>query len=288
MKLTAIQKLTGVLELVSGLHIGSGNTEMHIGGTDNPVIKNPLTLEPYIPGSSIKGKIRSLLEWELGVVGLTEGKPLSFKDIAKLKGAEQERAKDILRLFGGAPEGNGANETLVKEIGPTRLAFWDCPLEESWKDMMKNRNLLFTETKMENMIDRIRGVAEHPRNTERVPAGARFVFNLTLRVHDYGNGGENLLPTLWRGLKLLELTGLGGSGSRGYGKIRFAELKFEGRGDLDAIEEIKKIWPLEKPEPERNANGWPVGFFEATAGAWEGEPLVRESQGKYEQRLELE
>jgi CRISPR-associated protein Csm3 len=56
MKLTAIQKLTGVLELVSGLHIGSGNTEMHIGGTDNPVIKHPLTLEPYIPGSSIKGQ----------------------------------------------------------------------------------------------------------------------------------------------------------------------------------------------------------------------------------------
>jgi CRISPR-associated protein Csm3 len=234
MKLTAIQKLTGVLELVSGLHIGSGNTEMHIGGTDNPVIKHPLTLEPYIPGSSIKGKIRSLLEWELGVVSLTEGKPLGFKDIGKLKGAEQDQAKDILRLFGGAPEGNSTSEALVREIGPTRLAFWDCPLDKTWVGDMQNRNLLLTETKTENMIDRIKGVAENPRNTERVPAGAKFDFSLTLRIHD----GESLLPTLWRGLKLLELTGLGGSGSRGYGKVRFARLELEGR---DLLPEIGKI-----------------------------------------------
>lgn len=62
MKLTAIRTLQGQIELLTGLHIGSGNVEMHIGGTDNPVIKNPVTQEPYIPGSSIKGKIRSLLE----------------------------------------------------------------------------------------------------------------------------------------------------------------------------------------------------------------------------------
>ncbi len=66
MKLVTIEKITGTLELVTGLHIGSGNNEMHIGGTDNPVIKHPLTGEPYIPGSSIKGKIRSLLKWGVG------------------------------------------------------------------------------------------------------------------------------------------------------------------------------------------------------------------------------
>ncbi|MEI6542399.1 MAG: type III-A CRISPR-associated RAMP protein Csm3, partial [Methylococcales bacterium] len=77
MQLTKIQKLTGQIELLSGLHIGSGNTEIHIGGTDNPVIKNPITQEPYIPGSSIKGKIRSLLEWQLGVVAQTAGNPLN-------------------------------------------------------------------------------------------------------------------------------------------------------------------------------------------------------------------
>ena len=78
MQLTKIQKLTGQIELLSGLHIGSGNTEIHIGGTNNPVIKNPITQEPYIPGSSIKGKMRSLLEWHLGVIGQTDGQPLSF------------------------------------------------------------------------------------------------------------------------------------------------------------------------------------------------------------------
>ena len=82
---------------------------------------------------------------------------------------------------------------------------------------MKDKNLLLTETKMENMIDRIRGVAEHPRNTERVPASARFDFRLTLKVLD----DEDLLDDILRGLRLLELTGLGGSGSRGYGKLRF-------------------------------------------------------------------
>lgn len=235
MKLTAIQKLTGTLELVSGLHIGSGNNEMHIGGTDNPVLKHPLTLEPYIPGSSIKGKIRSLLEWELGVVALTDGDPLGFKHIGKLGGTEQVQAKNLLRLFGGAPEGGNHNDALVREIGPTRLSFWDCALEKSWVEEMNRRNLLLTETKMENMIDRIRGVAEHPRNTERVPAGARFTFNLTIRVHD----GEDLLPTIWRGLRLLELTGLGGSGSRGYGKVKFTALALEDRNVLEEVARIR-------------------------------------------------
>lgn len=239
MKLTAIQPLTGTLELVSGLHIGSGNTEMHIGGTDNPVIKHPLTQQPYIPGSSLKGKLRSLLEWQLGVVGLTDGKPLSFSHINKFRDEKTiEQAKNLLKLFGGAPEGSGNHDDkLVKEIGPTRLAFWDCALEKDWVDEMNHRNLLLTETKMENTIDRIRGVAEHPRNTERVLAGARFDFQLTLRVHD----GEDLLPLLWRGLKLLELTGLGGSGSRGYGKVKFTKLERENQqgGRESVLEHVR-------------------------------------------------
>jgi CRISPR-associated protein Csm3 len=234
MKLTAIKKLTGTLELITGLHIGSGNNEMHIGGTDNPVLKHPRTLEPYIPGSSIKGKIRSLLEWELGVVGITQGDPLGFKHLNELAKAELAQAKNLLRLFGGAPEGGNYHDELVREIGPTRLSFWDCALEREWVKEMNSRNLLLTETKMENMIDRIRGVAEHPRNTERVPADARFDFNLTIRIHD----DEDLLSMVWRGLKLLELTGLGGSGSRGYGKVKFTKLALE---EQDVLEEIAKV-----------------------------------------------
>ncbi|MDF9391738.1 MULTISPECIES: type III-A CRISPR-associated RAMP protein Csm3 [Methylococcus] len=236
MKLIALQKLTGTLELVSGLHIGSGNTEMHIGGTDNPVIKHPLTQHPYIPGSSLKGKIRSLLEWELGVVGITDGTPLGFKHIDRIDPAQLEPAKNLLRLFGGAPEGGNHDSDLVKEIGPTRLAFWDCALEPGWIEEMNSRNLLLTENKSENMIDRIRGVAEHPRNTERVPAGARFEFNLTLRVHD---GDENLLEIVWKGLRLLELTGLGGSGSRGYGKLKFTRLELEGEDKLPELGKVR-------------------------------------------------
>jgi CRISPR-associated protein Csm3 len=224
MKLTQISEISGQIELVSGLHIGSGNTEMHIGGTDNPVIKNPVTNEPYIPGSSLKGKMRSLLEWHAGVVGEAEGKPLGFKHLGKLSGNQLLQGKNILRLFGGAPEGAGADDRLLEEIGPTRLAFWDCNLDPDWVADMRGRNLLLTETKMENMIDRIKGVAEHPRNTERVPAGARFDFRLTVKVHD----DEDLLDEILRGLRLLELTGIGGSGSRGYGKLRFAGLTLAG------------------------------------------------------------
>ncbi len=212
MKLTKIQKITGTIELLTGLHIGSGNTEMHIGGTDNPVIKNPITQQPYIPGSSIKGKMRSLLEWEMGVVGETQGKPLAFEHVDKV--ADKEAAKTLLKLFGGAPKPN-TTESLVEEIGPTRWAFWDCNPDPKWIEVMEQKNLLLTEIKMENSIDRITGTAENPRNTERVPAGARFQFQITQRVHD----GEDLTAMLLRGLKLLELTGLGGSGSRGYGKI---------------------------------------------------------------------
>lgn len=219
MQLTNIQLLSGKIRLLTGLHIGAGNEEMHIGGTDNPVIKNPLTGQPYIPGSSLKGKMRSLLEWQLGVVGVTEGKPLSFKHLDDV--SNKEEAKKLLKLFGGAPdEASKNNMALVEEVGPTRLAFWDCGLNPDWV-ANKAGDKLLTETKMENMIDRIQGVAQHPRQTERVPAGAEFDFKLTLRVHD----SEDLTDMLFQGLKLIELTGLGGSLSRGYGKVEFVDLK---------------------------------------------------------------
>jgi CRISPR-associated protein Csm3 len=234
MILTAIRKLTGQIELITGLHIGSGNTEMHIGGTDNPVIKHPVTQDPYIPGSSIKGKMRSLLEWRLGVVEVTDGAPLGFTHIKDLPENSRSRAKNILRLFGGAPEGVGENSALVQEIGPTRLAFWDCALASDWINEMRGRNLLLTETKMENTIDRIRGVALHPRNSERVPAGARFDFALTIRVHD----SEDLMATVYEGLRLLELTGLGGSGSRGYGKVKLAKLDLDGQNVLPEMAKV--------------------------------------------------
>ena len=82
MQLTQIKQITGTLVLKTGLHIGGGDTEMRIGGIDNQVVKDPLTGLPYIPGSSLKGKIRSLLEWKLGLVSPeSAGKPFSFKQL---------------------------------------------------------------------------------------------------------------------------------------------------------------------------------------------------------------
>lgn len=212
MKLTEIKKITGKIKLLTGLHIGSGDTEMHIGGTDNPVIKNPINHQPYIPGSSIKGKIRSLLEWDLGLISVTEGEPLAFKHLKDVDEVTKADAKDLLKLFGGAPQPQTDIE-LIKEIGPTRLSFWDCKMDEEW---VKSRDSnMLTEIKMENTIDRIKGTADNPRNTERVPAGSKFDFTISMRVHD----NEDLTALLLRGLHLLQLTGLGGSGSRGYGKV---------------------------------------------------------------------
>ena len=134
-------------------------------------------------------------------------------------------------MFGGASDSKN-DEALIKEIGPSRLAFWDCSLDSEWVEQMGNQ--LLTEVKMENTIDRIKGTAEHPRNTERVPATARFDFNLTLRVHDQ----EDLIETILVGLKLLELTGLGGSGSRGYGKIAFRDLKLDGQDLQTKFEQL--------------------------------------------------
>lgn len=241
MQLTAIKTLTGQIELLTGLHIGGGDADMHIGGIDNPVIKHPVTQEPYIPGSSIKGKMRSLLEWELGVVSHTEGKPLGYKHLEKLNEDQKEDAKVILKLFGGAPDGKD-NAEPVNEIGPTRLAFWDCPLDRQWIEEMKAKNLLLTEAlteaKMENSIDRIRGVAENPRQTERVPADAKFKFRVTLREH---KDDEDLLDTILKGLRLIEISGLGGSGSRGYGKVRFNNLKCD---DESLDDRLKNMDPF--------------------------------------------
>ena len=226
MQLTKIWLIEGDIELVTGLHIGAGNEEMHIGGTDNPVVKNPVDRRPYIPGSSVKGKMRSLMEWQAGTVGDTGGNPVRFRDACRIPDEKKRiRAENILKLFGGAPEGQ-PDEAFIHRIGPSRLAFWDCPLNEDWARRMDSDHVPLTEIKMETAIDRIGGAAARGslRNTERVPAGARFDFRLTLRVHD----GEDLFGEVLHGLRLVELTGLGGSGSRGYGKVRFLDLVRDG------------------------------------------------------------
>ena len=226
MKLTNIVEIKAKLVLQTGLHIGAGDSEMHIGGIDNSVIKHPLTQSPYIPGSSLKGKIRTLLEWRSGAV---QNNPLTLKDVSK----NPEEVKNILRLFGISGDTKNSEQE-VAEIGVSRLTFWDCALNEDWEKAIRDDNQLLTEAKSENTIDRITSTAGNPRQTERVPAGAEFDFKLTLRQFE-GDKPE-LLDLVLKGLKLLELDSLGGSGSRGYGKVKFTELTVDGEArNLDDI-----------------------------------------------------
>ncbi len=222
MKLLEIKKIESKIVLETGLHIGAGNDDVKIGGIDNPVIKNPITNRPYIPGSSIKGKVRTLLEWEAGQIG-DDGKPSSSKSLAKEKEKSDENVSDnlILRIFG-----NGEQDDNYKG-GPTRVSFEDCNLdEEQAVDLIERKAL--TEDKIEVVINRKTGTAagSGPRHMERVPAGAGFDFSLTFKIFDMGNedDGEtdrHAFELLKEGLKMLEQDALGGSSSRGYGKFRF-------------------------------------------------------------------
>ena len=227
-KLNNILEIKAKLELQTGLHIGAGDSEMHIGGIDNSVIKHPITQSPYIPGSSLKGKIRTLLEWRSGEV---KKAPLSLDDLKEAK--NKEDVKNILRLFGISGDVKNTDD-IVKEIGVSRLAFWDCALDVDWEKAIRDDNQLLTEAKSENTIDRITSTAGNPRQTERVPAGAKFDFKLTLR--QFEDDKPELLDLVLKGLKLLELDSLGGSGSRGYGKVKFIELTVDGKTrNLDDI-----------------------------------------------------
>jgi CRISPR-associated protein Csm3 len=223
MKLISIKKLQGKIILKSGLHIGSGNMEMHIGGTDSPVIKHPHTLEPYIPGSSLKGKVRSLLEMASGLVPFAkeEGGLVSQKTLKSVeKDPELKRhAEAILTIFGSS----GADKDDESIFGPTRVSFSDCYLNEEWKEKARENRWQLAEVKSENSIDRIKGTALNPRFIERVPEGTEFNFLVTFKVLDESD--EALFDGyLLKGLKLLEMDALGGNGSRGYGRIEFSLL----------------------------------------------------------------
>ncbi len=207
MKLSKFMEIKGSIVLESGLHIGAGNDEVHIGGIDSPVIKNLLNNQPYIPGSSIKGKIRCLLEQ------VTDRIETNKKD----EGVPFFSSGDDLlcRMFG-----NGKSDTQYKG-GPTRLVFSDCNLLNA--ELLRDHNAL-TEAKYEVVINRKTGTAAEPRQIERVPAGAEFEFRVVVKVFDTDDA-EQMRNFLKLGLKLLEIDCLGGGGSRGYGRVSFKNLK---------------------------------------------------------------
>ncbi len=234
-QLTAITTIEATLELVTGLRIGAGDSEMHIGGVDNTVIKHPHTQSPYIPGSSLKGKMRSLLEWRSGAVqdGPLDKKALNNKANELMK----PEIKRILQLFGIGGGELKDDQDLARELGPTRVSFWDCNLNQAWEAQIREDNFSLTEVKSENSINRISGVALNPRQTERVPAGAQFDFRLS--VKQLSGDSDDLLNIVLQGLKLLELDSVGGSGSRGYGKVKFVSLKINGINSQSRFDAVK-------------------------------------------------
>lgn len=247
-KLLGRAKIEGTIVLLSGLHIGAGKDTIEIGGIDNPVVKHPHTKEPYIPGSSIKGKLRFLLEWAFEKIR-SDGQPWGARE--DKENASVDTADPVLRIFG---------TPIKKEAwtgGPTRLIVRDAMLSEDWLAQAKEHLWPLTEDKTEVVIDRIAGKAHEigPRHTERVPAGARFGLEMVFRAYDTGDGGrrdEECLNWLLAGLWLLELDALGGSGSRGYGRIRFEGLTYtdlEGRTQaLDNRFRVERFDPRTAPD----------------------------------------
>jgi len=219
--------LSGELHCESGLHIGAGKGSLEIGGADNPVVKDAFGL-PYIPGSSLRGRIRSLLENALGLTTPAELVYLSKRKGQEVRIHQSDRPDDeICLLFGRNPGrmDRVAGEALdTRAATPARLAIYDAPLdtESITAQMRENLDDEITEVKSENAIDRITSQA-NPRTLERVPAGARFQVRMVLDV--LCEEDKALAARLVEGLRLLEDDALGGGGSRGSGRVRFANLK---------------------------------------------------------------
>jgi CRISPR-associated protein Csm3 len=223
--------LEGEVVCDTGLHIGAGKGALEIGGADNPVVKDAFGM-PYIPGSSLRGKLRCLLEQASGMAAPGELVYLSKRKGQEVRIHQSDRPDDeICLLFGRNPgrmEKVGGDTLESTNATPARLAVYDAPLvnESITPQMRENLDDELTEVKSENAIDRITSQA-NPRTLERVPAGARFRIRMVL---DLLAPEDNVLPgRLIEALRLLEDDNLGGGGSRGSGRVHFANLKLTWR-----------------------------------------------------------
>lgn len=211
--------IRGTIKAITGLHIGGSSVSMSIGGADKVVVRNPLTNEPYIPGSSLRGKMRALLERVRGQEQ-TSGEGGFSYDPGKRKADAGKNPETLLgKLFGVSAD--------VKHKQATRLIVRDANLSTDCKKDLENApntDMPMTEVKTEVNIDRITSVA-NPRQFERVPAGAEFDFELILTLLESDKDDETLFLDLVReGIELVENDSLGGHGSRGYGQVEFKNL----------------------------------------------------------------
>jgi len=225
--------LEGEMLCESGLHVGAGKGSLEIGGADNPVVKDAQG-RPYVPGSSLRGRIRSLLEQATGMAVPSELVYISKRKGQEVRIHQSDRADDeICILFGRSPgrmdKATGGAEEGGVHASPARLSVFDAPLIAGsiTAQMRENLDDELTEVKSENAIDRITSQA-NPRTLERVPAGARFSVRMVL---DLLCAEDAVLPAmLVQGLALLQDDALGGGGSRGNGRVSFSGLKLTWRG----------------------------------------------------------
>jgi len=221
--------ISGTITAKTGLHIGGNSVGMSIGGADATVIRNPINNEPYIPGSSLKGKMRSLIEKIEGKFGGSQGEQIKYSAFT------DEPDHIICKIFGTMPEKMKGNEH------PTsRLIVRDCPLTEKSRNLLiksKDTDMPFTEVKTEVVIDRITSAAT-PRQLERVPAGAVFDMNLVLNIYHEDNEIETeLINKVFEGLALVQNDYLGGKGTRGSGevKIKVEKLQYKNKAAYEKL-----------------------------------------------------
>lgn len=190
-------KITGKIELVTGLHIGGPSPFSAIGAVDAPIVKDVRNGNPVIPGSSFKGKLRTLLAKKYNESPAT--KP------------DDDNPK-LTSLFGSSKKG---------DIKTGRLIFSDMTLA-NWEEMKKEGLTSKTEVKWENTISRSTAEA-NPRQIERAIRGSKFDLDI---VYDVTSKEEMIsdFEILKEGFKILQYDYLGGSGTRGYGKVKFTHL----------------------------------------------------------------
>jgi CRISPR-associated protein Csm3 len=230
MKLNSKIFISGEIVAETGLHIGGSKSSLDIGGVDLNVIKTPGGV-PYIPGSSLKGKLRTMLARIHGSVGVNK------RDVDTKAGEKSdENFPVICEIFGhsGEDDGKGSYKTrlVVRDADLDTTAF-----ETEFGDA--EMDFAYSDIKWENTINRKTGTAMHPRQLERVPAGTRFRFEMVYDDYNDGKTDEHLAD-IRMAMRMLEGDYLGGQGSRGYGKIRFENVQFEAKSVADFKGENEK------------------------------------------------